>query len=86
MSKNYPNPYGIYAFEFEFYPASNETRWKYLYNRGVEPVKYNWDGQLSTLYTSSANGCASTANRGFCAALIQYNGWKIHTDYPVKVD
>lgn len=84
--KKHPNPYGICAFEFEFYPASTDVKWKYLYNRGFEPVKFNWDGQLSTLYNSSANGCASSDNRAFCAAIIQYNGWKIPDDYPVKVD
>lgn len=81
--KKYSNPSGICSFEFEFYPASTNVSWKYLYNRGFEPVKYNWDGQLSSLYNSSANGCASSDNRAFCAALIQYNGWKIPADYPL---
>ncbi len=84
-NKKYQNPFGVCVFEFEFYPASTDTKWKFLYNKGFEPVKYNWDGSLSSLYDSSANGCKSTQNRAFCTALIQYNGWKIPDDYPWKV-
>lgn len=84
--KKYSNPSGICAFIFHFYPVVNNDEWKYLYNRGFEPVKYNWDGQLDSLYNSSVNGCKASDNRAFCTAIIQYNGWKIPADYPVKVD
>lgn len=84
--RKYSNPYGICLFEFEFYPASTHNAWRFLYNKGFEPVKYNWDGNLDSLYNSTVNGCAASDNRAFCAALIQYNNWKIPQKYPYKVD
>ena len=84
------NDPGICAFTFEFYPASQSNSWKYLYDKGFEPVKYNWNGTKENLYAGNAWACDKTGNtidsRAYCAALIQYNGWKIPKDYPVRVD
>ena len=84
------NDPGICAFVFEFYPASQSNSWKYLYDKGFEPVKYNWNGTKENLYAGNAWACDKTGNtidsRAYCAALIQYNGWKIPKDYPVRVD
>lgn len=90
-NKKYDNPYGICKFTFEFYPASLHADWKYLYNKGFEPVKFRWDGKKSTLYGGSNWSCAKETPsprdaRAYCATLIQYNGWKIPDDYPLAVD
>ncbi len=70
--------FGKCAFYFNFMPNSTNYVWRYNYNKGFEPWKYNWDGNYETLKT----GCKS--NTWYCAAIIQYNGWKIPDDYPIK--
>ena len=84
------NDPGICAFVFEFYPASQSNSWKYLYDKGFEPAKVGWNGTKENLYAGNAWACDKTGNtidsRAYCAALIQYNGWKIPKDYPVRVD
>ena len=84
------NDPGICAFIFEFYPASQSNSWKYLYDKGFEPAKVGWNGTKENLYAGNAWACDKTGNtidsRAYCAALIQYNGWKIPKDYPVRVD
>ena len=89
--QKYNQDMGICAFTFEFYPASNSAAWKFLYNKGFEPVKYRWNGTKEHLYGGNNWACAKETpserdKRGYCAALIQYNGWKIPDDYPVAVD
>ena len=80
---------GICAFVFEFYPASQSNSWKYLYDKGFEPAKVGWNGTKENLYAGNAWACDKTGNtidsRAYCAALIQYNGWKIPKDFPVKI-
>ncbi len=34
---------GTCAFAFEYYPISTSPAWKFLYNKGLEPTKYNWN-------------------------------------------
>ena len=84
------NDPGICAFIFEFYPASQSNYWKYLYDKGFEPAKVGWNGTKENLYAGNVWACDKTGNtidsRAYCAALIQYNGWKIPKDYPVRVD
>ena len=82
---------GICEFAFIFFPNNKSFKWKYHYNKGFEPYKYGWDGTLAGLKDSSAEsaessylGCSQT-KRTYCTALIQYNGWKIPDDYPLKV-
>ena len=75
-------------FPFNFNPSNTDETWKYHYNKGFEPYKYNWDGNLKTLYNDSSYGCNSTGGsswRQYCTAIIQMNGWKIPDDYPFKV-
>ncbi len=90
-NKKYQNAYGICKFTFEFYPASTDVKWKFLYNKGFEPVKYAWDGNRDSLYNHYLFGCAYETSsqkdaRAYCGTLIQYNNWKIPEDYPFKVD
>ena len=81
------SPKGKCVFMFNFFPASKSELWKYHYNKGMEPYKYAWDGQIDTLYKDSSYGCnSSTASSHlYCTAVIQMNGWKIPDDYPFKV-
>ena len=79
---------GKCAFAFIFNPSNSSSGWKYHYNRGFEPYKFNWDGSIKMLYNDSAYGCNSTNGsswRQYCTAIIQMNGWKIPDDYPYKV-
>lgn len=78
--------YGKCAFMF-IYKPDNNNEWKFHYNKGVEPYKYNWDGTLADLYNDTSFGCntSATYDGTYCTALIQYNGWKIPDDYPFKV-
>ena len=71
---------GTCAFAFEYYPISTSPAWKFLYNKGLEPTKFNWDGNVNFLYNNCQQGSGS-----YCTALIQYNGWKIPKDYPRRV-
>ena len=78
---------GRCSFAFNFMPSATTEKWKYHYNRGFEPYKFNWDGNTETLYNDSKYGCNSTGSswRQYCTAIIQMNGWKIPDDYPYKV-
>lgn len=79
--------YGICQFAFNFKPDENIDIWKYHYNKGFEPWKFHWDGTTASLM----EGCkgiyteTSVLKGVYCAALIQYNGWRIPDDYPYKV-
>ena len=79
--------YGICKFQFEYYPIDSSTGWKYLYNKGLEPVKVGWDGNRNTLLNDSRIGCNTKARDGakYCTAIIQLNNWIIPEDYPFKV-
>ena len=71
---------GVCSFNFEYYPISTSPSWKFLYNKGLEPTKYNWNGDVNSLYNNCQQGSGA-----YYTALIQYNGWKIPKDYPRKV-
>ena len=75
---------GRCSFAFQFMPTvSNEYGylWTYHINKGFEPWRYSWNGDLDELYTD----CASNAHRKYCTAIIQNNGWKIPNNYPQKI-
>ena len=69
---------------FAFIYAPTHESMIYHYKKGFEPYKSGWDGTETDLYSSCQN-VADTNKRRFCAALIQYNGWKIPDNYPLKV-
>lgn len=80
---------GICSFSFEFYPADGTSQgWKYHYNKGFEPWKWNWDGTRVALLKGCKGGGPlgeGSSNKEFCTALIQFNNWTIPDDYPFKV-
>lgn len=79
------NSAGICSFVFNFVPNNTSAAWKYHYNKGFEPYKYNWDGVADSLETDGSYGCNNSANKYYCTAVIQMNGWKIPYNYPYKV-
>lgn len=73
-------------------PGANQFMFRFTVNehtnngvRGFEPYMFNWLGTKDDLYHASDGvyGCADSSGN-FCTKLIQYNGWKIPKDYPVK--
>ena len=85
QGENFDKLRGVCVFNFEYYPVSKNLSWKYHYNKGIEPAKYNWGGSLDDLFNDAERGCANNHSGVYCTALIQYNGWKIPKDYPRKV-
>ena len=77
---------GICFFYFNFNPSAVIENWHYLIDKGFEPYKWNWDGSLQSLYDGCAGKVDDGSIHGYCATLIQYNGWKIPKDYPHKVN
>ena len=64
-----------------------------LYTKGIQPYSWRpngWEGLSDEeidkiLREDTGNGCNNLQNyRGFCAAVIMRNGWKIPEDYPFK--
>ena len=76
--------FGLCAFAFQFYPIENTTKWKYLYNKGIEPYLHNWDGKDESLYTGSTYSCDGD-NPNYCTAIIARNGWKVPKNYPKRI-
>ncbi len=56
--------------------------------QGMVPYDSFWNGTREDLFSNSLYGCAKSAGIAqpgvFCTKLIQYDGWKISKDYPVK--
>lgn len=76
---------GVCMFVFNFYPQDNDKEWQYHYNKGMEPYKYEWNGNIEDLYNRTSWGCNKNAKRYYCTAVIQMNNWTIPKDYPFKV-
>ena len=76
---------GVDKFMFRLSPGDiiNPTNGIGHHNLGFEPYKYGWDGELSSLKNKCKLG-DDEVQRAYCAAWIQYNGWKIPDDYPFK--
>lgn len=72
--------YGACAFYFLYIPTCSLAKCEYV-GRTFEPYKYGWDGSESKLL----NNCETSSSNHYCAALIQYNGWKIPKNYPFRV-
>ena len=86
---NNENVIGKCTFSFLFNPVklsnSSDSSWTYHLNKGMEPFKTDWDGDIQTLYSDSHFGCNENATNRYCTAIIQMNEWKIPKDYPFKV-
>lgn len=77
---------GICTFAFIFNPSPvDPTTWKYHINKGFEPYMYSWDGNYEQLINGCKEQNQNAIGRMYCAALIQYNGWKITKDYPQRI-
>ena len=78
---------GITFFAFRMVTnKSPDNGDKYHLGKGFEPYKYNLRGlDIEATKTGSFACTKESRNRAYCAALIQFNNWKIPDDYPVKV-
>ena len=81
--------FGKNAFAFRFNPvlsagqvASNNI---YTIKATFEPYTYSWDGTREDLLDNPTYGCKSGKYHNFCTKLIQYEGWKIPKDYPIRL-
>ncbi len=74
---------GKCAFYFNYHPLSVKDKYWKLVGNNFEPYKYGWNGTLESLeqkcQSDNSNIVCCT-----CAALIQYNGWKIPNNYQPK--
>lgn len=82
------NELGKSRFSFNFNP-NNITQTGNTYNttnsiKGFEPYSTSWDGTRENLINHTSYGCSTTNSKVYCAKLIQYEGWKIPDDYPIK--
>jgi prepilin-type N-terminal cleavage/methylation domain-containing protein len=77
LNSNYVS--GKDCFMFAFYPTSCDTSIpadEFFCGKGVEPYIYeSWDGTEEGLKDPGMNAWAK---------IIQFNGWKIPDDYPIK--
>ena len=77
--------YGKTCFLFAFYPNSDDKKWKYHKNKGLEPYKWINGSNSDIDWTDTTYGCSKNGSKIYCAALIQKNGWKIPKDYPLRI-
>ena len=79
-----PLAYGKNNFFFAFYPNSDNEKWKFHKDKGLEP--YKWiNGSVDNIsWRKTSYGCSETGSKVYCTALIQENGWKIPKDYPIR--
>ena len=81
---NNPLAYGKNNFVFAFNPNSDDEKWKFHKNKGLEPYKWIQGSNLDITWKDTSYGCSDTGSKIYCTALIQENGWKIPKDYPVR--
>lgn len=79
---------GVNHFAFRFNPVlvtgQEESVNKYTVKPTFEPYTYSWDGTREKLLKNGNKyGCAEEYH-AFCAKLIQYEGWQIPKDYPLR--
>lgn len=83
--------YGRCAFRFMYKPTDETAAMVHHYNKGFEPYKYQWNGNISSLKSGIGGrfgckpNCVTQYCNWYCAAWIQSNGWKIPRDYPHRV-
>ena len=70
---------------FIFHPIEKGKHWQPHYGKGLEPYMYAWDGKKESLRTDPTSGCNEKASGFFCTTLIRENGWKIPSNYPLKI-
>ena len=84
MEKTPDKANGICRFVFGFKP-SGDISWQYHFDKGFEPTKYLWDGSEDMLYSGCSGTIGNSITHSMCTALIQYYGWKIPKDYPLRI-
>ena len=62
---------------------NNIERYKYDGTKTIEPYAYGWDGAREQLIEGKRDYECKSGGR-YCAKLIQYDGWQISKDYPLK--
>ena len=77
-------PNGKCQFAFGFSPFSTSPAWKYHYDKGIEPYKFAWNGDVKKLRDGSRYACTGNQPH-YCTTLIQQNNWTIPKDYPYRV-
>ena len=73
---------GKNTFLFRFEGNSTSAQ-----KKTFDTYSYSWDGTREGLVTTSNQyACSNAENsrRALCAKLIQYEGWQIPEDYPIK--
>ena len=80
---------GRNKFSFRFNPVlktgQNIEKVRYTLKPTVEPYAWNWNGTRDgLLHGANGYGCADNSHNLYCAKLIQYDGWEIKDDYPIK--
>jgi prepilin-type cleavage/methylation N-terminal domain protein len=79
--------YFIFRFNPVLLQGQVADKNKYTVKSTFEPYSYSWDGTREGLTTTSNQYACSTAEnsrRTLCTKLIQYEGWQIPKDYPIK--
>ncbi len=79
---------GVNSFNFNFKPVLFEDQLPelniYAQKSTFEPYSWSWDGTRNGLiHANNGYGCGEKHN-AYCAKLIQYEGWQIPKDYPLK--
>ena len=78
---------GINHFYFRFnakLPAGQTLETNRDFNKGMfEPYSNTWNGTRDTLKSGDIRSCNGEYH-SFCAKLIQYDGWQIKDDYPLR--
>lgn len=86
---------GVCKFMFGYVPSATlinaaggtEKYWKYHINKGFEPWKHAWNGNLTDLENACIKKTKIYLYDGslYCAAFIQLNGWHIPKNYPYRL-
>ena len=69
----------VFLFRYNIDYPGNKQRVSDLF----EPYAWAWNGTREQLVSGNSYSCDGQY-RNYCTKLIQYDGWKISKDYPVK--
>ena len=76
------------TFQFRFNPivyahqSTSSSSLTYVLGKPFEPYATYWDGTREQLVDGHFYSCSK--GQVYCAKLIQYDGWKISKDYPIR--
>ena len=75
---------GKNVFSFRYNPTvESSNQGAYDLKATFEPYAWNWNGTREQLISGHSYSCGGRYHT-YCTKLIQYDGWKISKDYPVK--